>query len=153
MKVTNGLAYLFAAQENRYTFAHYYGNRRDDGASHVHRDFAQEGGFLCPSGERFRPFQVLHSRVGSLRYSQTLDQAKKVCQGQMLQLITDIGQMINSCVITALSKEDLQYPFRFSTLGQAPCLTHKHWTRLERSANDKCCSLLWTIINEMQEVL
>jgi hypothetical protein len=41
---------LVLAQENRYTFAHYYGNRREDGANHVHRDFAQEGGFLCPSG-------------------------------------------------------------------------------------------------------
>jgi len=41
---------LVSAQENRYTFAHYYGNRREDGANHVHRDFAQEGGFLCPSG-------------------------------------------------------------------------------------------------------
>ncbi len=37
-----------AAQENKYTFAHYYGNRREDG-NHLHRDFAQEGGFLCPS--------------------------------------------------------------------------------------------------------
>ena len=42
---------IFSAQENRYTFAHYYGNRREDGANHVHRDFAQEGGFLCPSGK------------------------------------------------------------------------------------------------------
>lgn len=37
-----------AAQENRYTFSHYYGNRREDG-NHLHRDFAQDGGFLCPS--------------------------------------------------------------------------------------------------------
>ena len=43
---------FIAAQENRYTFAHYYGNRREDGANHVHRDFAQEGGFLCPSGKK-----------------------------------------------------------------------------------------------------
>ena len=46
-----------SAQENKYTFAHYYGNlRRQDGdlleaqGSKKHRDFAQEGGFLCPSG-------------------------------------------------------------------------------------------------------
>jgi len=41
-----------AAQENRYTFTHYYGSRREDGPSddnHIHRDFAQDGGFLCPS--------------------------------------------------------------------------------------------------------
>ena len=46
-----------SAQENKYTFAHYYGNRRQDekqaaaaAAAPGHRDFAQEGGFLCPSG-------------------------------------------------------------------------------------------------------
>jgi len=41
-----------AAQENRYTFTHYYGDRRDGGPqdqNHIHRDFAQDGGFLCPS--------------------------------------------------------------------------------------------------------
>lgn len=38
-----------SAQENTYTFNHYYGkNRRQDDEGH--RDFAQEGGFLCPSG-------------------------------------------------------------------------------------------------------
>ena len=43
--------FLFAAQENQYTFSHYYGNsiKRQDG-NHAHRDFAQDGGFLCPSG-------------------------------------------------------------------------------------------------------
>ncbi len=35
-----------------------------------------------------RNFQMLHSRVGSRPYPQTLDQAGKVCQGQTLQLIT-----------------------------------------------------------------
>ena len=35
-------------QENTYTFSHYFGeNRREDTSQH--RDFAQEGGFLCPS--------------------------------------------------------------------------------------------------------
>jgi len=36
-------------QENTYTFSHYFGNRRQDDDSHSHRDFAEEGGFLCPS--------------------------------------------------------------------------------------------------------
>jgi len=35
-------------QENTYDFNHYFGNRREDD-SHKHRDFAQDGGFLCPS--------------------------------------------------------------------------------------------------------
>jgi len=35
-------------QESTYTISHYYGNRREDSA-HNHRDFAEEGGFLCPS--------------------------------------------------------------------------------------------------------
>ncbi len=37
-------------------------------------------------------------------------------------------------------------PFRCSTLGQAPCLTHKHQTRLERLSCDKCSSLLRTSV-------
>jgi len=32
-------------------------------------------------------------------------------------------------------------PFRFSTLGYAPGLSHKHKTRLERLARDKRSSL------------
>ena len=35
-------------QENTYTLAHYYGERRQDSAQPV-RDFANDGGFLCPS--------------------------------------------------------------------------------------------------------
>ncbi|TRY80411.1 hypothetical protein TCAL_16787 [Tigriopus californicus] len=39
-----------SAQENSYTFTHYFGeNRRQDGVEQKHRDFAEEGGFLCPS--------------------------------------------------------------------------------------------------------
>lgn len=49
-KVQQGILIFYPAQESRYTFTHYYGNRREDGVNHVHRDFAQEGGFLCPSG-------------------------------------------------------------------------------------------------------
>ena len=45
-----------SAQENAYTFDHYFGRdsandieRQDDGLA-AHRDFAGDGGFLCPSG-------------------------------------------------------------------------------------------------------
>ena len=47
-----------SAQENKYTFSHYYGNRREDG-NHLHRDFAQEGGFLCPSGTALREREIM----------------------------------------------------------------------------------------------
>lgn len=40
-----------SAQENKYTFSHYFGdNRRQDGSVQATRDFAHDGGFLCPSG-------------------------------------------------------------------------------------------------------
>ena len=44
-----------SAQENAYTFDHYFGRddeieRQDNGLA-AHRDFAGDGGFLCPSGE------------------------------------------------------------------------------------------------------
>ncbi len=60
----------------------------------------------------------LHSRVGSWPYSQTLVQAGKTCQGQTLWLIRSIRKLQQ----------------RSSTLGQAPGLTRKHQTRLERPA-------------------
>jgi len=36
-------------QELTYDYSHYYGNRRVEDDTHKHRDFAEEGGFLCPS--------------------------------------------------------------------------------------------------------
>lgn len=36
-------------QELTYDHSHYYGTRRQEDDSHKHRDFAEEGGFLCPS--------------------------------------------------------------------------------------------------------
>jgi hypothetical protein len=42
-------------------------------------------------------------------------------------------------------------PFRCSTLGQAPCLAPKHWTKLERLARDKHTSLLRTLIRYVLE--
>jgi hypothetical protein len=37
--------------------------------------------------------------------------------------------------------------FRYSTLGWAPSLTHKHYTRLEMLARDKDSSLLYKFVN------
>ena len=50
---------MTSAQENAYTFDHYFG-RDDDierqdsglGLGAAHRDFAGDGGFLCPSGRK-----------------------------------------------------------------------------------------------------
>jgi len=36
-------------QELTYDYSHYYGTRRQEDETHKHRDFAEEGGFLCPS--------------------------------------------------------------------------------------------------------
>ena len=36
-------------QELTYDYSHYFGNRRKEDDTHKHRDFAEEGGFLCPS--------------------------------------------------------------------------------------------------------
>ena len=46
--------FLQLKKTSSYTFSHYYGNsiRREDD-NHAHRDFAQDGGFLCPSGKFF----------------------------------------------------------------------------------------------------
>ncbi len=37
-------------------------------------------------------------------------------------------------------------PFRCSTVDQAPALSHKHKTRLEKLAKDKRSSLLWKVV-------
>ncbi len=41
----------------------------------------------------FTASQVLHSRVGSWPYPQTLDLAVKACHGQTLQLLTKISKL------------------------------------------------------------
>jgi hypothetical protein len=38
-------------------------------------------------------------------------------------------------------------PFSCSILGSGPCLTHKHWIRLERLARDKHSSLLRNFVD------
>jgi len=57
-----------AAQESKYSFTHYYGNRRQGDNSHAHRDFAQEGGFLCPSDVRYARPQLAQSSRGVWKY-------------------------------------------------------------------------------------
>ena len=56
---------MTSAQENAYTFDHYFGRdsandieRQDDGLA-AHRDFAGDGGFLCPSGKTSKNFNNL----------------------------------------------------------------------------------------------
>jgi hypothetical protein len=46
-----------------------------------------------------------------------------------------------------------EVPFKCSTLGLAPGLTHKHYTRLEKLARDKHSSLLRKSVNYRQTVL
>ena len=42
--------WIILDQELTYDYSHYFGqNRRQDDDAHKHRDFAEEGGFLCPS--------------------------------------------------------------------------------------------------------
>ncbi len=41
----------------------------------------------------FSPFPVLHSKVGSYPCPQTLDLAKRACQGQTLSLIVNIYKL------------------------------------------------------------
>jgi len=52
---------ITASQERAYDFGHYYGNRREDTAAS--RDFASDGGFLCPSAIRYaRPRRARNSK-------------------------------------------------------------------------------------------
>ena len=54
MKTNGKTISLYLEQENLYTFDHYFGvgqRRADTGdTSPSKRDFAEDGGFLCPSG-------------------------------------------------------------------------------------------------------
>lgn len=59
---------ISADEENKYSFSHYYGNRRQDENSHAHRDFAQEGGFLCPSDVRYARPQLAQTSRGVWKY-------------------------------------------------------------------------------------
>ncbi|KAK8376437.1 hypothetical protein O3P69_009826 [Scylla paramamosain] len=72
-----------AAQESKYDFQHYFGNRRTGTDNHVHRDFAQDGGFLCPSEVKYaRPKRARNSKgdwkfvVNMDKYTQTIRMEK-----------------------------------------------------------------------------
>ncbi|MPC89376.1 Protein spaetzle [Portunus trituberculatus] len=72
-----------AAQESKYDFHHYFGNRRTGTDNHVHRDFAQDGGFLCPSEVKYaRPKRARNSKgdwkfvVNMDKYTQTIRMEK-----------------------------------------------------------------------------
>ena len=64
--ITSGkFFYSYLEQENLYTFDHYFGvgqRRADTGdTSPSKRDFAEDGGFLCPSGSfRIHYLQFSH---------------------------------------------------------------------------------------------
>ncbi|XP_053638267.1 uncharacterized protein [Cherax quadricarinatus] len=72
-----------SAQESKYDFQHYFGNRRADTVNHAHRDFAQDGGFLCPAEVKYaRPKRARNSKgvwkyiVNMDKYSQTIRMEK-----------------------------------------------------------------------------
>ena len=60
MKTNGKTILLYLEQENLYTFDHYFGvgqRRADTGdTSPSKRDFAEDGGFLCPSGSFQIPY-------------------------------------------------------------------------------------------------
>ncbi|XP_037784911.1 uncharacterized protein LOC119580831 isoform X1 [Penaeus monodon] len=72
-----------SVQEARYDFQHYFGNRRAGTENHAHRDFAQDGGYLCPSEVKYaRPKRARNSKgqwkyiVNVDKYSQTIRMEK-----------------------------------------------------------------------------
>ena len=69
MKTNGKTILLYLEQENLYTFDHYFGvgqRRADTGdTSPSKRDFAEDGGFLCPSGSFKIPY-LQYSHIGLL---------------------------------------------------------------------------------------
>jgi len=72
---------ISARQEQLYDFGHYYGNRRQD--TDGSRDFATDGGFLCPSDIQYaRPQRARNSKgewkfiVNMDKYTQTIRMEK-----------------------------------------------------------------------------
>ncbi|XP_071549090.1 uncharacterized protein [Panulirus ornatus] len=72
-----------AAQESKYNYQHYFGNRRMGTENHAHRDFAQDGGFLCPAEVKYaRPKRARNSKgswkfiVNMDKYTQTIRMEK-----------------------------------------------------------------------------
>jgi hypothetical protein len=70
-------------QENSYNFRHYFGQRKSDEereSTHRHRDFAGEGGFLCPS-------KVAYGQVKKAKSSSTGDWKYVVNYGENTQTL------------------------------------------------------------------
>ncbi|XP_068225927.1 uncharacterized protein [Palaemon carinicauda] len=72
-----------SSQESKYDYQHYFGNRRAGTENHVHRDFARDGGYLCPSEVKYaRPKRARNSKgrwkyiVNLDKYSQTIRMEK-----------------------------------------------------------------------------
>ncbi|RXG61523.1 hypothetical protein Avbf_12879 [Armadillidium vulgare] len=74
---------ITSSQEAQYDYSHYYGNRRIDSLKSMHRDFAEDGGYLCPSEVKYaRPKRARNSKgewkfiVNMEKYSQTIRMEK-----------------------------------------------------------------------------
>jgi hypothetical protein len=68
-------------QEYNYNFKHYFGQRRnDEETTHRHRDFAGEGGFLCPS-------KVAYGKIKKAKSSTTGDWKYVVNYGDKTQTL------------------------------------------------------------------
>ncbi|KAK7082025.1 Neurotrophin 1 Source FlyBase [Halocaridina rubra] len=72
-----------STQESKYDYQHYFGNRRQGTENHAHRDFARDGGYLCPSEVKYaRPKRARNSKgkwkyiVNMDKYSQTIRMEK-----------------------------------------------------------------------------
>ncbi|XP_066959734.1 neurotrophin 1-like isoform X1 [Macrobrachium rosenbergii] len=72
-----------SSQESKYDYQHYFGNRRAGTENHAHRDFAHDGGYLCPSEVKYaRPKRARNSKgrwkyiVNLDKYSQTIRMEK-----------------------------------------------------------------------------
>jgi hypothetical protein len=63
--LTDGIT---SAEERKYSYSHYYGNRKQGEDTHAHRDFAEDGGFLCPSEVRYARPQLAQTTRGSWKY-------------------------------------------------------------------------------------
>lgn len=59
---------ITSSEERRYSYNHYYGSRRQGEDNHAHRDFAEEGGFLCPSEVKYARPQLAQTSRGVWKY-------------------------------------------------------------------------------------
>lgn len=59
---------ISAVEERKYSYNHYYGTRRQGEDAHAHRDFAEDGGFLCPSEVKYARPQLAQTSRGVWKY-------------------------------------------------------------------------------------